>query len=266
MKRAWASLLVTFLLIGCSRAKELDPHGPSQSPSATVPPSTSGTVTGSSQTTAEDIAAIRAEIQQLQRRLDQLEPVAPIRVDTPPIDFRVKPMLAPGHVREVLTTGRELPFGLVAVSQTWQPPEYSPSWHSTAGNRFASVQNIAEAARHRFVIQTVFQGSLATAEQSLIGADLADLQPQPCGKAPAYPCGSPDESAGSWKVYAMKAHVESVRQQGSLVVFKVQPQLEGLEIIWLDKAILGPALGDQQSVWAAFASTAGEVWDVRRVR
>ncbi|MGE5492195.1 MAG: hypothetical protein ACM31P_13010, partial [Actinomycetota bacterium] len=170
------------------------------------------------------------------------------------------------HVREVLATGRELPFGLVAVSQTWQPPQYSRAWHSTSYNRFATVQTIAEAARHRFFIQTVFQGSLATTGESLTGADLANLLAQPCGKTIAYPCGSPDESAGSWEVYALKAHVESVRQQGSLVVFEVEPQLEGLEILWLDKAVLGPALGDQNTVWAALANSAGEVWDVRQVR
>jgi hypothetical protein len=243
MKGTWASILVVFLLVGCSSAqsaKEAEPAG--------------------------EIAALQAEIQRLQQRLDQLEPPAPIRIDAPPIGVEVKEMLAPDHVREVLATGRELPFGLVAVSQTWQPPEYSPSWHSTSYNRFATIQNIARAARHRFLVQTVFQGSLATADQSLTGVGLADLQPQPCGKTPAYPCGSPDESAGSWKVYALKAHVESVRQQGSLVVFQVQPQLEGLEIVWLDKAMLGPALGDQQSVWAAFASGEGEVWDVMQVR
>jgi hypothetical protein len=200
------------------------------------------------------------------QRLDQLEPPTPIRVDAPPVDVQVRAMLAPNHVREVLATGIKLPFGLVAVSPTWQPPQYSPAWHSTAYNRFASVQTLAEAARHRFFIQTVFQGSLATAGASLTGVDLANLQAQPCGEALAYPCGSPGESTGSWEVYALMAHVESVRQQGSLVVFEVEPQLEGLEIIWLDKAVLGPALGDQKIVWAALANSAGEVWDVTQVR
>ena len=264
-----AGCTVVVLLVGCRSArtsKEVDPHEQRLSPTSTATPSASGTVTGSAQTNPEDVAALRAEIQRLEQRLDQLEPPTPIRVEAPPIDVKVRAMLAPDHVREVLATGRELPYGLVAVSQTWQPPQYSPAWHSTSYDRFASVQTIAEAARHRFFVQTVFQGSLATADESLIGVDLADLHAQPCGKTHAYPCGFPDESLGSWEVYVLKAHVESVRQQGSLVVFKVQPQLEGLEIIWLDKSILVPALGEQQSVWAALATSAGEVWDVRQVR
>lgn len=269
MNGAWASFLVVFLLVGCSSSgasNEIVRQGQEQSPTATASPSTSGTDAGSAEASSEDVAALRAKIQQLQQRLDQLEPPTPTRVDAPPIDAQVQAMLAPDRVREVLATGRELPFGLVAVSQTWQPPQYSPAWHSTSYNRFASVQTIAEAARHRLFVENVFQGSLATADGSLTGVDLVDSHAQPCGKTSAYPCGSPDESVGSWEVYALKAHVESVRQQGSLVVFEVQPQLEGFEIIWLDKAILGPALGDQKSVWAALSDSAGGVWDVRQVR
>lgn len=205
------------------------------------------------------ISALQDEVNRLKARLEQVEPPAPILIPNPGYDDKALTALSSQNVQSAVREGKSLPFGLVDKSATWQPPAYAPGWHSTSGNRFASVRALVATARQRFLIDTVFTGSLATATTEFL--QLTDSHPQPCGKTPEYPCHTPNDAAGSWKIYALKAHVKAVRQLGSLVVFEVEPTLQGYEVIWLDNQVLHEAFSSTQQVWAVFATSNGDVWE-----
>lgn len=187
---------------------------------------------------------LKAEIEQLRRRLSALEPDTPATSPLSDTDRQIA-LFETAHstvpASEVLRRGERLSFSPVVSDDRWKRPGYSGVWHSTfMDGKFSSVARLVELASHRGFVYT---GGLSASQELLYGLGLVTDPNPSANRNPSLPLQ--DTRSDHVSVLVVYGRVEGIWKLGRQVAVAVEPAPAGYQEVRLDpRELLAPNSGD----------------------
>jgi hypothetical protein len=188
------------------------------------------TVTASNDIFSSEPMGDSAYGEQAIRRLERLEPKAPIEImDAPFIQLPL-----PSHLKspqEIMKTGQPLKYTLHLDKPDWKRPVYKSYWHSSvSGGRWSYVPIRLYYAQHRlFTDMTAAASELYDFVHNLgLSEELMHISTEKKG-------ATQKERLAQVMVVAMQAKVEKVLTSGNQVVIVARPQRTGVKVFTVSK-------------------------------